>query len=180
DKESWTGLGVLALSTAAGAGCAALAAPSGPVGMALGFGLCAGTVGGAAGAWAAGGSTGDIVGAALRGAILGYVGAGAGLLASGAAFAITTNPYVHAGLTTFAGSATQVGLAAASGSELDWGRIAVQGAFSGLMAFIRAAQVDAAMQQQAAVGESPNVAGQDTSPVTGEPLSREFIEKYGK
>src|SRR5690606_5441785 len=61
----------------------------------------------------------------------------------------------HAGLTPFAGSAAQVGLAAASGSEINWGQIAVQGAFSGLQAFIRAAQVDAAMTAiDAARGES--------------------------
>ncbi len=155
-QETWEKLGVLGTSVLAGAGCAAIAAPAGPVLAGAAFAICAGGVGGGLNAYAAGGDIGQVFGGVITGTVVGGFSfiAGAGL--SGAASWISSNPYFQATVATATTAGTNIGLQALSGNDIDWGQVAVQTAISGVQAFYRASQVDAGSKGRGRLDMSPD------------------------
>ncbi len=170
-KETWAAAATIGASVAAGAGCGSLAAATGP-GAAVIAGFCAGAVGGGVGAGLAGANTHDIVGSAIMGA---WTGAASGALGAGistSAFAISSNPYIHAGITVTATSGANVGVQYLTTGQVDWAMVAAQTTVSALMAFYGAAErVEAAKAAQAAQ-ERGQAAGRAYSEASGDPSGR--------
>ncbi len=141
-QETWEQLGIVAASVGAGFACGSVAGP-------IAGGACAGAVGSGLSAAVAGGGVGDVLLASTFGAAIGGATGQIGLLASLGTFSATTNPFVHATVAASSSAAVNIGIQTVQGDGIDWGQVGVQAGISGMQAFYRASQVEAAQAERA-------------------------------